>query len=72
MKETHRLNSSGSAVFLLYSHLVFVTKYRRSVFSRDHLVEMEAIFTSVCNELGAFLEEFDGEEDHVHLLVGYF
>ena len=35
------------------------------------LVETKAIFTSVCNELGAFLEEFDGEEDHVHLLVRY-
>jgi putative transposase len=71
MKEIRSFNSSRSAVFLLYSHLVFVTKYRRSVFSRDHLVEMEAIFTSVCKELGAFLEEFDGEEDHVHLLVRY-
>ena len=71
MKETHGFNSSRGAVFLLYTHLVFVTKYRRSVFSKDHLVEMKAVFDSVCKELGACLEEFDGEEDHVHLLVRY-
>ena len=51
--------------------MVFVTKYRRSVFSKDHLVEMKAIFDSVCKDLGACLEEFDGEENHVHLLVRY-
>ena len=50
------MNSSRNAVFTLYSHLVFVTKYRRRVFYRYHLVEMEAIFTSVCNELGASLD----------------
>ena len=32
---------------------------------------MRAIFVSVCKALGACLEEFDGEEDHVHLLVNY-
>ena len=32
---------------------------------------MQAIFDSVCKELGVCLEEFDGEENHVHLLVGY-
>ena len=71
MKENHRFNSSRGAVFLLYTHLVFVTKYRRSVFSKDHLVEMKAVFYSVCRGLGACLEEFDGEENHVHLLVRY-
>ena len=71
MKENHIFNSSRGAVFLLYSHMVFVTKYRKSLFTKDHLVEMKAIFDSVCKGLGACLEEFDGEEDHVHLLVRY-
>ena len=46
-------------------------EYGRSVFSKDHLVEMKAVFYSVCRGLGACLEEFDGEENHVHLLVRY-
>ena len=62
MKENHIFNSSRGAVFLLYSHMVFVTKYRKSLFTKDHLVEMKAIFDSVCKELGVCLEEFDGEE----------
>ena len=71
MKENHIFNSSRGAVFLLYSHMVFVTKYRKSLFTKDHIVEMKAIFDSVCKELGVCLEEFDGEENHVHLLVRY-
>lgn len=71
MNEDRTLNSSRNAVFLLYSHLVFVTKYRRDVFTRDHFEEMKAIFSSICKGLGACLEEFDGEENHVHLLVKY-
>ena len=71
MNKNHRFNSSRGAVFLLYTHLVFVTKYRKSIFTRDHLVEMKAIFYSICKELGACSEEFNGEENHVHLLVRY-
>ena len=32
---------------------------------------LEAIFTSVCSDFDAKLVEFDGERDHVHLLVNY-
>ena len=39
-----------------------------SLFSLD---EMKLIFTKICNDYEADLVEFDGEEDHVHLLVNY-
>jgi len=55
-------------VFVLHVHLVFVTKYRRRVFSADRL---ETIFSEVCQGLKAELLEFNGESDHVHLLVCY-
>jgi putative transposase len=32
---------------------------------------MEDIFANVCNDFEALLVEFDGEKDHVHLLVNY-
>ncbi len=55
----------------MHVHLVFVTKYRRDVFTREILHELEAVFASVCRDFGATLVEFDGEDDHVHLLVNY-
>ena len=58
-------------VFLLHVHLVFVTKYRRKVFTQSILSHLEDIFSSVCEDFEASLEEFNGEEDHVHLLINY-
>ena len=51
--------------------LVFVTKYRRAVFTKAILQELRGIFSSVCIDFEARLVEFDGEDDHVHLLVNY-
>jgi putative transposase len=58
-------------VFALHAHLVFVTKYRRKVFSKDMLDDMRGVFASVCSDFEAELIEMDGEDDHVHLLVNY-
>lgn len=55
----------------MHVHLVFVTKYRREVFTRDVLDDLRAIFNGVCIDFGAELVAFDGEDDHVHLLVNY-
>jgi putative transposase len=55
----------------MHIHLVFVTKYRREVFTKEILTELRPIFSSVCKDFAAELAEFDGERDHVHLLVNY-
>jgi putative transposase len=55
----------------MHVHLVFVTKYRRNVFTKQILEELEMIFTSVCTDFEACLVECEGENDHVHLLVEY-
>jgi len=55
----------------MHVHLVFVTKYRKTVFSKTVLNDMKVIFSSVCADFEAELSEFDGECDHVHLLVNY-
>lgn len=55
----------------LHAHLVFVTKYRRRVFTDAHLVRMEEICRDVCADFEADLVEFNGESEHVHLLVTY-
>ncbi|WP_373297128.1 IS200/IS605 family transposase [Streptomyces brasiliensis] len=52
-------------------HLVFVTKYRRGVFDDEMLTRCEEIMRKVCEDFEAELKEFNGERDHVHLLVHY-
>ncbi|MFZ7216039.1 IS200/IS605 family transposase [[Pasteurella] aerogenes] len=69
-KETD-LRRGRHAVFNLHVHLVFVAKYRRKVFTKEILDDMRGIFESVCTDFEAKLVEFDGEDDHVHLLVNY-
>lgn len=55
----------------MHVHLVFVTKYRHDVFTDAHLTRLEAIFHDVCTDFECELAEFNGETDHVHLLVNF-
>jgi putative transposase len=58
-------------VFKLHVHLVFVAKYRRSVFDAQAIDVLRAIFANVCSDAHATLVQMDGEDNHVHLLVEY-
>src|SRR5271154_301980 len=71
MKKNNDIRHGRHCVFLMHTHLVFVTKYRREVFTKEILDELRLIFCSVCKDFEAELVEFDGEDDHVHLLVNY-
>lgn len=55
----------------MHVHLVFVTKYRRKVFSKKVLTDLKEILSNVCKDFEATLTEFEGEGDHVHLLISY-
>ncbi len=71
MEMSNDLRTGRHCVFTLHVHLVFVTKYRKKVFSQKHLVVLESIFKKVCTDFEAELCEFNGERDHVHLLIHY-
>ncbi len=71
MEKATELRHGRHCVFKMHVHLVFVTKYRREVFSKTTLDDLRTIFASVCADFEAELVEFDGEDDHVHLLVNY-
>jgi putative transposase len=58
-------------VSAMHVHLVFVTKYRRGVLDDAMLTRCEQVMREVCAGFGAELAEFNGEHDHVHLLVWY-
>lgn len=59
------------SVTRLVVHLVFTTKYRRKVFDGYMIEQLREAFESACEKLDCRILEFDGEEDHVHLLVEY-
>jgi putative transposase len=71
MEKKTDIRTGRHCVFNLHVHLVFVTKYRRNVFTKGILDELQPIFSDVCLDFEAQLVEFDGEDDHVHLLVKY-
>jgi len=58
-------------VSVLHTHLVFVTKFRHQVFAERHLDRMRQIMSDVCSDFECELVEFNGEPDHVHLLVNF-
>ncbi|MEU6709734.1 IS200/IS605 family transposase [Streptomyces wuyuanensis] len=51
--------------------MAFVTKYRHSVFDDRHVTRCEEIMRAVCEDFEGELVEFDGEANHVHLLVNF-
>ncbi|MHB8293952.1 MAG: IS200/IS605 family transposase [Acidimicrobiales bacterium] len=71
MPPTQAIRTGRHCVFAMHVHLVFVTKFRHKVFSGKHLVRMEQIMRDVCSDFECDLIEFNGEPEHVHLLVNF-
>lgn len=67
----YQLKSTRHAKYLLHAHLVFTPKFRKKIFIKAHLELMKEVFEGVCKNMDSELVEFDGERDHVHLLVLY-
>ena len=69
--ENQQIRSGRHCVFNMHVHLVFVTKYRKYVFTKPMLDAMKEMLKKVCLDFEAELTEFNGEDDHVHLLINY-
>ncbi len=63
------LQRTAHAVFDLHYHVVLVTKYRRRCLTEPTLVVLEQTVKAVVERWGGRVEEFNGEVDHVHLLL---
>lgn len=61
--------SSSHAVYLIRLHIVLVTKYRRKVLNPEIRDFLEASARSILESWNCRLDEFGGEEDHIHLLI---
>jgi len=63
------LRTKRHVTYSLHMHLVFVTKYRKKVFTDKMYERLHFHFDRVCNNFECKLVETKGGKDHVHLLV---
>ncbi|MBD2485426.1 IS200/IS605 family transposase [Planktothrix sp. FACHB-1365] len=59
------------SVYRLNAHVVLVVKYRRKAISREILTRLHEIFIDTLKKWDCTLLEFNGESDHIHLLIDY-
>ena len=69
MKEQPHFSKLYHCVYALHYHLVLVTKYRRKCISAPMLTALRSIAAARSEGWGGELMEFNGEPDHVHLLI---
>jgi putative transposase len=62
------MKSHYHCVYKLKYHLVLVTKYRKKCFTDEILTRLEIIFKELCIKW-EITEAFNGEQDHLHLLL---
>jgi putative transposase len=68
---TTNLKKERHSVSSLKIHLVFVTKYRKKILTEESLIVIGKSFMEVAKKMGFDVVEFNGEADHVHLLIDY-
>lgn len=69
MSKDVKINKLFHCVYALHYHLVLVTKYRRRCITKPVLEKLREISAQRCTDWGGKLVEFNGEADHVHLLI---
>ena len=63
-----KLDHNKHSVFLLHYHLVLVVKYRRKVIDEEISERAKEIFSYICSNYNITLEEWNHDENHVHIL----
>lgn len=64
-----KLRSGSHSVFSIHLHVVFVTKYRRQVLTKEMITDCQKVFERVLEVNQSKLKECNGEPDHLHLLL---
>ncbi|ELS01190.1 transposase [Xenococcus sp. PCC 7305] len=63
--------SRGRSISGLKAHLVLTTKYRRKVLNASMIDRLHEIFKALLDKWDCKIVEFNGERDHIHLLLQY-
>ena len=71
MTTENEIRTGRHCVFAIHAHLVFVTKYRNRVFTSEALDILKEVMQKVCDDFNVELAAFEGEDNHVHLLINY-
>ena len=61
-----------TSVYDFHFHLVFVTKYRKSIFdTQEKQEELETLLASFAEKNGSTIESVEVMPDHVHLVLSF-
>ena len=63
-----KLDSNNHSVFLMYYHLVLVTKYRRKVIDKTISCRLKEIFDYIAVNYNISVIEWNDDRDHIHIL----
>ena len=63
-----KLDNNNHSVFLMYYHLVLVTKYRRKVIDKTISIRLREIFDYIAVNYNITVIEWNDDEDHIHIL----
>ncbi len=63
-----KLDTNAHSVFMLWYHLILVTKYRRQVFNDEVSNRAKEIFENIASNYHITLIEWNHDSDHVHIL----
>ena len=55
----------------LFAHIVLVTKYRKKILTSEYLDLVLLCIKDSCEIFNTDLLEFEGESDHIHILIQY-
>ena len=68
---SNQLRKERHSVSDLKIHLVCVTKYRKAILTAESLAVIEKSFREVASKMNFQIEEFNGESDHVYVLIEF-
>ncbi len=63
------ISKGRGCVYSLEYHVVWCVKYRHKILTEQIFSTLKTILLTVCNEIEAKIIEFNGELDHIHILI---
>jgi putative transposase len=61
-----------TSVYDFHFHLVFITKYRKSIFdTNEKQEELKTLMSSFAEKNGSIIEDIEVMPDHVHLVLSF-
>ena len=63
------ISKCRGCVYSLEYHVVWCVKYRHKILTEQILSALKTILLTACDEIEAKIIEFNGELDHIHILI---